>query len=325
MRSISACLLALTAAFAAPALMAAETRPAPLVLIVPFTQNGPTDNVARPVAEAMGRALGRSVVIKNIVGGGGSVGAQQAARATADGETLLLTNLSQAAAPALNARLGYDPVKDFEPIGLVADVPMVLLGKSTLKADSFDGLRQLLDKPSRRLVLGTAGKGSASHLCGLLLGHSMKMEFGERVYPGTEQAVADLVTEGNIDLLCDQVSNVLTQVQGRNVKVYGVTSANRLDVLPAVPTLAEQGLGGFELLAWHGLYAPRGTPQASLDRLAGALRTALDDPRLKKALAAIGARVPSADKASAKALRTRLESEMTRWQQVVSGERAPPR
>lgn len=325
MRSISACLLALTATLAAPALMAAEAKPAPLVMIVPFTQNGPTDNVARPVAEAMGRVLGRNVVIKNIVGGGGTVGARQAARARADGDTLMLTNLSQAAAPALYAQPGYDPVKDFEPIGLVADVPMVLLGKSGLKADSFDGLRQYLDKGSRKLVLGNAGKGSASHLCGLLLSHSLIKEFDQRAYPGTEQAVADLVTEGNIDLLCDQVSNVLVPVKAKSVKVYGVTAAARLDVLPDVRTLAEQGLKGFELLAWHGLYAPKGTPQATLDRLGDALRTALQDPKLKKDLLAIGARVAESDKATAKALRTRLESDVSRWQEVVRAERAPPR
>lgn len=319
-----ASIAAVLTAFSAP-LLAADAKPAPLVVIVPFTQGGPTDNVARPVAEAMGHALGRPVVVKNIVGAGGTVGTLQAARAKADGNTVLLTNISQAAAPALYAKLPYDPARDFEPIGLVADVPMVLLGKNGLKAGSFEALHQYIDSHPRKLVLGHAGKGSASHLCGLLLSYSLKTGFSERAYPGTDQAVSELVTEGNVDLLCDQVSNALELVKGRSVKAFGVSTPARVDVLPDVPTFAEQGLQGVDLVVWHGLYAPKGTPQARLDALSAALRSALQDPHLKKDMAALGARLAAPDKAAARTLRLRQAADAGRWQEVVQGGRVPGR
>lgn len=294
-----------------------EAKQKPLTLIVPFSQGGPTDNLARPVAKAMSHALGLHVVVKNIVGAGGTLGALQAAKAKPDGSTLLFANVGHAVAPSLFPKLKYDPVKDFEPIGLVADVPMVLVGRRTLKAGTFEELRELIQKQARKLILGHAGNGSASHLCGLMLMRALKRDFEPRSYPGTADAMADLVTEGNIDLLCDQTTSALDEIQGKTVRAYGVTAASRLEKLANVPTLAEAGLPGFELMVWHGMYAPKGTPQPVLEKLTAALRTALQDAELQKELSALGARPVSLDKVDAQALRLHLEAEIKRWQKIV--------
>jgi tripartite-type tricarboxylate transporter receptor subunit TctC len=307
-----ACLafIALTALLSAHA-ADKPAKPKTVMLIVPFTQGGPTDEIAQALAQGLAASLQQKVLARNVPGAGGTLGAERVARAWPDGQTLLLSNIGQATSGVLYRKLRYDPVKSFEPIGLVAEVPMTLVGSSRIAAADFNGLRGAIAAAKPRLTYAHAGAGSASHLCGLMLVDALKADLAAVSYPGTAEAMAD-VTAGRVDLLCDQTSNTLAPVHAGRVRVFGVTTNARVAALPNVPTLAEAGLPTFQLAVWHGLYAPKGTPRADIDRLAKALRDALQSPHMKQKLAALGA-VPSAlDAAAPQALRKRLEGDIAR-------------
>lgn len=312
-------LLAALAAVPAAAADATANRPAKqktVTLIVPFTHGGPTDALAQPLAQAMTRALGQTVIEKNVAGAGGTLGAEQVAKAKPDGNTLLLSNIGHATSSALYRRLRYDPVNDFAPIGLVADVPMTLLGRPRLPAADFKELLSYIHTRPGKVTYGHAGIGSASHLCGLLFMKAVKTDFATVAYPGARESLADLLS-GQFDLSCDQTTNTLAAIREDRVKSFAVTTKARLRSLPEVPTLAESGLQGFELTVWHGLYAPKGTPQAVLDKLSAALRTALQDPELVAKFAESGVHPAAADQARPEALRARLLAERKKWTAVI--------
>lgn len=303
----------------APALAADKpnkpAKPKTITIVVPFTHGGPTDEIAQILAETMGNALKQKVVEKNIVGAGGTLGAEQVAKAKPDGTTLLLTNIGHATSASLYRKLRYDPVKSFEPIGLVADVPMTLVAKPKLPAENFKELLAYIQGNPGKVTYGHAGIGSASHLCGLLFMSAIKTNFATVPYNGTAEAMADLVA-GRFDLMCDQTSNTLEPIKAGKIKVFGVTSKSRLPNLPA-PTLIEDGLPGFELIVWHGLYAPKGTPKPVIDKLAAALQQALQDPKLKAKFAEVGAAPAVQDKARPQALRARLTAEVDKWKPII--------
>lgn len=288
----------------------------PITIIVPFTHGGPTDDIAQVLAPALSKALGRPVREKNVIGAGGTLGAEQVSRAGRDGSTLLLANMGHATSRALYRGLRYDPVKSFEPIGLVADVPMMLVARSTLAAANLSELRAQLGAGPGKLTYGHAGIGSASHLCGLMLSSALGVEFAPVAYPGTADAMADLVA-GRFDLMCDQSSNTIEPIQAGKVKVFGVTSKARVPDFQHVPTLAEGGLPRFDLLVWHGLYAPKGTPVPVIDKLAAALQAALKDPDLKARLAGLGALPVPPERARPQALRRKLDAEIAKWAPII--------
>ncbi len=321
MKTAVSSVLAIVLSVLALSASAEASKAPPLTLVVPFTQGGPTDALARPLASAMSRALNRHVVVKNIVGAGGTVGEREVARAKADGSTLLFTNVSHAVAPLFYPKLKYDPAADFEPVGLVADVPMVLVGRKGLKADN---LAALLSKPkiqARKPVYGHAGVGSASYLCGTLIMKAAKHEFTPRAYAGSAEAMADLVTEGNIDLLCDQATAALDDIGRGTVKAYAVTGPSRLTKLPGVPTFGEAGIVDMDFSVMHGVFAPKGTPPQVLEALATAVRTALQDTQVRESFAAMGAQVAERDAISAAALKKRIEGERNRWERLVGAKR----
>jgi tripartite-type tricarboxylate transporter receptor subunit TctC len=278
---------------------------------VPFTQGGPTDEIAQALAQGLAASLRQKVVARNVPGAGGTLGAEQVAKARPDGQTLLLSNIGQATSGALCRNLRYDPVESFEPIGLVAELPMTLVGSSRMSAADFKELRGAMAAAKRRLTYAHAGAGSVSHLCGLMLADGLKADLAAVSYPGTAEAMADLAA-GRIDLLCDQTSNTLGPIRARKVRVFGVTTKARVATLPEVPTLAEAGLPNSQLAVWHGLYAPKGTPGADIARLSEALRDALQSPDMKQKLAALGAVPPAPDAATPEALRKRLEGDIAR-------------
>ena len=300
----------------ATAALAQEYPVKPITIVVPAAAGGPTDTLARVLAAAMGEPLKQQLLIDNSGGAGGTIGINKVAKARADGYTLLLYHIGMATAPALYRKLPYDTLNDFDTIGQIADVPMMLIAKKATPSASFAEFLPYARANRDKLTYATAGIGSASHLCGLLLMSAMQAEFMTVPYKGTGPAMNDLVG-GQTDFMCDQTTNTVPQIRSGNVKVYGVTTAARLPSLPDVPTLHEQGLTGFDLVVWNGLYAPKGTPKAALDRLVAALQSAVQNPVLRGRLADLGAEPVPPAKATPESLRALLRSEVDKWAPII--------
>ena len=288
----------------------------PVTVVVPFSAGGPTDVVARLIGVPMGKALGQTVIIDNALGAGGTIAAAKVARAAPDGYTIFLHHMGMSTAPALYRKLSFDPLKDFEYIGQVVDVPMTLLGRKDLPANNFKELQAYVKANGNKVTLANAGLGAVSHLCGLLFMSQMGVELTTVPYKGTGPAMNDLLG-GQVDLLCDQTTQTVPFIKDGRIKVYGVTTHNRLGSLPNVPTLDEQGLKGFEVKVWHGMYAPKGTPKEVIDKLNAALKTAMADAHVKQRLAELSSDIPSADKMTPEGLRTHLTAEIAKWGPVI--------
>src|SRR5688572_4412849 len=304
--------MAVVATVAAASAQAQDYPTRPVILVVPFSAGGPTDTLARNLGQSMTKTLKQQVVVENRVGAGGTIGAAHVAKAKPDGYTILLAHIGMSTAPALYRKLAYNPLTDYEYIGQVADVPMTMLGAKKLPPNNFQEFLAYIKQNKDKVTYGNAGLGAASHLCGLLFMSAIQTDVQTVSYKGTAPAMTDLMG-GQIDFMCDQTTNTMSQIQAGTVKVYGVTSAKRLPTLPNVPTLQEQGLKGFEVVVWHGLYAPKGTPKAALDKLNAALRAAVQDPAFKQALAKLGAEAVPPEKVTADSLRTLLKSETDKW------------
>ncbi|WP_295853703.1 tripartite tricarboxylate transporter substrate-binding protein [uncultured Xylophilus sp.] len=288
----------------------------PVTVVVPFAAGGPTDVVARLLAVPMGRSLGQPVIVENAAGAGGTIAANKVARAPATGNTVFLHHMGMATAPALYKKLTFDPLKDFEYIGQVVDVPMTLLGRKDLPAGNLQELLAYIKQNKGKVMLANAGLGAVSHLCGLLFQSSIGEELTTVPYKGTGPAMSDLLG-GQVDLLCDQTTQTVPFIKDGRLKVFGVTVPQRLAALPAVPTLDEQGLKGFEVKVWHGLYAPKGTPAEAQKKLNEALRAALQDPVVKQRLAELSSDIPPMSKVTPEGLKTHLESEIAKWGPVI--------
>ncbi|HYZ31809.1 MAG TPA: tripartite tricarboxylate transporter substrate-binding protein, partial [Crenalkalicoccus sp.] len=277
-------LIALALAALAGAARAEDWPTRPVTMIVPFAAGGPTDVLARALTEPMGRALGQAVVVENLTGAGGTIGAARVAQAKPDGYTILLGNIGVATSATLYRRLPYDPATAFEPVGLVSPVPMTLIGRPDLPAQTLQDLLAWARSRNGEVNLAHAGVGSASHLCGTLLRALTHVPMTAIAFRGTAPVMTEMMA-GRIDLSCDQTTNTMPYIRDGRVKVFAVTTAQRLSVLPKVPTTAEGGLPGLQVTIWHGLYAPRGTPAPVLERLAEALRATLADPGVVARLA----------------------------------------
>ena len=310
--------LAGVAALVFPVLLqAGEAFPGkPVVMVVPFTAGGPTDTVARNLAAVMSKALKQTVIVENVGGAGGTIGANKVAKAKPDGYAILLYHIGMATAPALYRKLSFNPLADFEYIGEVADVPMTLIAKKDLPPNNLKEFVPYLKQNKAKLNYGNAGLGAASHLCGLLLLSTLETDVQTVPFQGTAPAIAALLG-GQIDFMCDQTTNTTGQIQAGAVKVYGVTSTSRVPSLPNVPTMQEQGLKNFEVNVWHALYAPKGTPKAVLDTLSAAMQTALADAAYKNALEKLGASVPASDKTKPEGLQKHLKAEIDRWGPII--------
>lgn len=288
----------------------------PIVLVVPFAAGGPTDTLARNLGQVLTKTLKQQVIIDNRAGAGGTIGVGIVAKAKPDGYTVLLHHIGMSTAPALYRKLSFNPLTDFEYIGQVADVPMTMLGKKTLPPNNLKELLAYIKSNKDKMTYGNAGLGAASHLCGLLFLSAIEADVQTVSYKGTAPAMTDLMG-GQIDIMCDQTTNTTSQIQAGTVKVYGVTSRTRVPSLPNVPTLQEQGLKGFEVVVWHGLYAPKGTPKDALDRLNAALKAAVQDPAFKEALAKLGSDPVPVAKVTPEALRDHLKAEIDKWGPII--------
>ena len=285
-------------------------------LVVPFAAGGPTDTIARLIAVPMGQSLGQTVVVENVPGAGGTIASTKVARAAPDGYTIYIHHMGMATANALYDKLPYDPMTSFEYIGQVADVPMVLLGKKDLPANNFKELEAYIKANGSKVTMANAGPGAVSQLCGLLFQSRMGVRLTNIPYKGTGPALTDLLG-GQVDLLCDQTTQTIPYIKDGRVKAFGTTTMKRLPTIPNVPTLNEQGLKGFEVKVWHGVYAPKGTPQPVLDKINAALKKALNTPDVKKRLDDANIDIVPAEKISAKGLREHLDREINVWGPVI--------
>ena len=291
----------------------------PVTIVVPFAAGGPTDKVARDLAEALRKPLGgQSIIIENVGGAGGTLGAAKVAKASNDGYTLLLHHIGMATAPALYRKMTYDTLNDFEYIGMVNEVPMTLIGKPTLPAGNYPELLKWLEANKGKVNLANAGLGAASHLCGLLLQSSLKIDMQTVPYKGTGPAMTDLLG-GQVDLMCDQTTNTTSQIESGKVKAFAVTSTKRLTTpaLKNLPTLDEAGLKGFNVSIWHGMYAPKGTPKAVTDKINAALRVALKDPEFIKREEALGAVIVTDARVGGAEHKKFVESEIAKWGPII--------
>ena len=291
----------------------------PVTLVVPFTAGGPTDRVARDLAEAMRVPLGgATVLVDNAVGAGGSIGANKVAKAAPDGHTLLLHHIGMATMPTLVRNIPFKVDSDFEYVGMVNDVPMTLIGKPSLPANNFKELATWVNANKGKINLGNAGVGSASHLCGLLYQNAIQVDMTTVPYKGTAPAMTDLMG-GQIDLMCDQTTNTTAQIEGKKVKAFAVTTAKHLTTpaLKDLPTMQEVGFKGFEVTIWHGLYAPKGTPPEVLAKLNAALKTALKDPDFIKKQEGLGAVVVTDKRIEPAEHKKFVAAEIAKWSPII--------
>ena len=287
-RRVVPALLAVLAGVALCGPLAAQGYPdKPITLIVPFAAGGPSDTIGRLVAEHLGRNLGQQVVVENVGGAGGTLGSERLAKAAADGYTLLTHHGALAAAPALYANLRYDSKTAFEPLGLVNTGPMVLLSKKALETKDAKELFSWLKAQGDKATVGFAGVGSNSYICATLLQQQLGVKLAMVPYRGTGPAMIDLVA-GQIDVLCDQATTAVPQIQGGTVKAYAVTSTDRLDSIKDVPSAKEAGLPEFSVTIWNALYAPKGVPKEVIDKVNAAIGKMVTDPVILERFAATG-------------------------------------
>ncbi|HEY1371946.1 MAG TPA: tripartite tricarboxylate transporter substrate binding protein BugD [Candidatus Binatia bacterium] len=287
-----------------------------ITLVVPYAAGGPTDTVARLVAHSMGVTLKQQMIVENTVGAGGTIAGNRVAHAAPDGYTLFIHHVGQSTAPALYRKLPYDPINDFEPIGLINEAPMTLLSKKDLSPKNLKELIAYIKANKDKMTIANAGLGSASHLCGMLFMSAIQTDVTTVPYEGAGPAMNDLLG-GQVDLLCDQTTNTTSQIKAGRVKVYGITSNKRVASLPDVPTMDEAGLKGFEVNVWHALYAPKGTPKAVIDKLVPALQAAIKDPNVKQRFNELGAESVAENRATPAALRAHLKAEIDRWGPII--------
>ena len=316
---IATAIAAASIAIAAPAGAQDNYPSKPITILVPAAAGGPSDTVARLVAEAMSADLGQQVLIENMGGAGGSLGTGRVAGAEPDGYTLLLYHIGVSTFGALYPDLAYKPGEAFDSVGLVTEVPMTIVGKKDLAPKDMAGLLDYLKGEGAGATFGTAGVGAVSDLCGRLLVEATGIKLTVVPYKGTGPAMTDLLG-GQIDMMCDQTTNTVTQIKAGEIKPYAVTTKERIQVLPDVPTLDESGVKGFEITAWHAIWAPKGTPEPIRQKLSAALQKALTNQTVIDRFASLGTAPVAADLATPAALDERFQSEIERWGKILAAQ-----
>jgi len=322
---LAALLVAGAAALACGEAVAQAYPSRPVTMVVPAAAGGPTDTVARLIGESMSRTLGQQVLVENVGGAGGTIGVGRVAKAAGDGYTLLVWHIGQATAPALYDNLRYDVFGDFEPIGRITDVPMTIVGKKDLAAKDIGELIAWVKQKQVDVTYAHAGIGSAAHLCSLLFMNALDIKMTAVIYRGTGPAMNDLLG-GQFDMMCDQTTGTANQIKQGTIKGYAATTKARIPLLAELPTLDESGVKGFEVSAWHALWAPKGLPKEALDKLVPALQDALKDAKVIERFAGLATVPVSQEQATPAALKAQLESEVAKWGAVIraAGVKANP-
>jgi tripartite-type tricarboxylate transporter receptor subunit TctC len=290
-----------------------------ITIVVPFAAGGPTDRVARDLAEALRKPMGgATILVDNAAGAGGSIGAAKVAKANADGYTLLLHHIGMSTMPGLVRNIPFKVESDFEYLGMINDVPMTLISKPTLPANNYKELSTWLAANKGKINIGHAGIGSASHLCGLLFQTAIQTDMTSVPYKGTAPAMTDLIG-GQIDLMCDQTTNTTSQIEAKKVKAFGVTTSKRLTTpaLKDIPTLQDAGLKGFEVTVWHGLYAPKGTPADVQKKIHEAMKIAMKDPEFIKKQEGLGAVIITDKRTEPAEHKKFVAAEIAKWTPII--------
>jgi tripartite-type tricarboxylate transporter receptor subunit TctC len=287
-----------------------------VTMVVPYAAGGPTDTVARVLAQAMSKSIGQTVIVENRPSSGGILGPEMVKNAKPDGYTILIHHIGMATIPTLYRNLGFNPLTDFEYIGLVNDVPMTIIARQTLPPKTLQELIAYIKANKEKISYANAGVGAASHLCGMLFMSAINTDVLTVPYKGTGPAMNDLIG-GQVDFMCDQTTSTTGQIKAGKVKVYGVTSKQRVPSLPDIPTLDEQGLKGAEVTIWHALYAPKGTPKPVIDKLVSAMQAALKDPGVTQKFTELGAVTVPVDKQNPQALQAHLKAEIDKWAPII--------
>lgn len=287
-----------------------------ITLVVPFAAGGPTDTVTRLIAEPMSEELGQQIVVQNVEGAGGTIAAGQVADEDGDGYQVLVHHIGMSTAPGLYPDLAYDPLEDFKTVGLVTDVPMTIVARSDFEPETLEELMAYVKENADTVTLANAGVGAASQLCGLLIEQAAGVDLTEVPYDGTGPALTDLAG-GQVDFMCDQTTNTATQIQAGAIKGYAVTTPDRVEALPDLPTTAEAGLGEVEVGVWHGLYVPADTPDEIVEKLTSALAVALTDQNVIDKFADLGTTPVAEDQVTPDAHTAKLEEQIDLWTPII--------
>lgn len=288
----------------------------PITVVVPFSAGGPGDVIARVLGTAMSASLKQSIIIENVVGAGGTLGTNRVAKSAPDGYTVLLMHVGQATAPWLYAKLPFDPVGDFATIGLITDVPMILVARPNFPAGDLKELVAKIKAEGDKITYGNVGLGSASHLCGLMFMSAIDTKLTPVYYKGGGPALNDILAS-HIDVYCDPATGPTPHIQAKTIKGFAITSKKRVASLPDVPTSAEAGLPAFDVTTWYGLYAPRGTPKPIVEKLSEALQAALKDPALVARFAELSMAPVEQERATPAALEAFLKAEIEKWGRII--------
>ena len=287
-----------------------------ITLVVPFSAGGPTDTITRLVAKPMSEELGQQIVVQNVEGAGGTVASGQVADEDGDGYNMLVHHIGMSTAPALYPELPYDPLKDFKTIGLITDAPMTIVARKDFKPETLEELVSYVEDNADSVSIANAGIGAASQLCGLLFEQAIDVDLTEVPYDGTGPALTDLVG-GKVDFMCDQSTNTVATIKSGDIKAYAVTTPERIDVLPDLPTTAEAGLPELELGVWHGFYVPADTPDEIVSKLTDALQVALKDQGVIDQMAKLGTTPVPVDQATPDAQTAKLEKQIDLWTPII--------
>jgi tripartite-type tricarboxylate transporter receptor subunit TctC len=308
--------LACTGSVVATCAAADEFPAKPVSLMMPYAAGGPGDTITRIIGQGMSKVLGQQFLVENVAGAGGTIGTAKVAAAAPDGHSLLVMHFGHAANAAFYPNLRYDPIRDFEPIGMVAESPMAFVARKDFPAGNFKEFVANVIAGKEKVTNGHAGLGSASHLCSLLFLNAIETTVTTLPYKGSAPAMNDLVG-GELDFMCDQTLSILPPARAGKIKAYAATTKARIGAAPDLPTAAEAGLPGFEITVWFGMYAPKDTPKPVIDKLSAALQEALKDPEVKSRLANSGAETVATERAHPEALRAHLKSEIDKWVPII--------
>jgi tripartite-type tricarboxylate transporter receptor subunit TctC len=288
----------------------------PITIVVPFSAGGPSDVMARILAERMKVTLGENLLIENVTGAGGSIGVGRAVRSPADGYTLSFGHLGTHVANGAIYKLGYDLVTDLEPVVLLPSNPMIVVSKNAIPAKSLKELIAWLKARPAPATAGTAGAGSGSHIAGLYFENVTGIKLQYVPYRGTAPAMNDLIA-GQIDVMIDQTSNSIGQVRAGSIRAYAITDDKRVESASDIPTTDEAGLSGFHMTLWSGLWVPKGTPKDIVAKLNASVVDALNDPAVRKQLENLGLQMPPKDQLSPEALGSWQKAEIAKWWPMI--------
>src|ERR1044072_470758 len=288
----------------------------PITLVVPFAAGGPTDTLARILGERMRQSLGQTIVVEATTGAAGAIGAGRVPRAAPDGYTIGIGHVGTHVVNGAIYPLGYDLLKDLDPIALLPANPQLIVTKPNVPAKDLKELIACTKENQAKITGGTAGNGSASHVAAIYFQQKTATNYTLVPYRGTGPAILDLIA-GQIDLMIDQASNSLPHVQGGKLRAFAVTAAKPLPSAPDIPSVDEAGLPGFYISIWHGLWVPHGTPKEAIERLTAAAQDALADPAVQRRLADLGLEIPPRERQTPEGLRAHQIAEIEKWWPII--------